>query len=227
MEAEIREIRLVPTRSAQYLNQKEFHSGVVEAINQLLEELAKPEKDPSSLTQHLKNFFEPLRFSDKFDSNSVSQVCESVVSQLLVRLTEEDLNQVQSGVQSDEFSEFVQNLRQGLERALNNVLVSLSEGENHPLETFLKQTDASSVLGKIYGASILVLFAAWANGVEDFSVPGQESYKTKGCCIPLVRILLEETLSIPHKILGPATREHIEGAAIALGAKRPEALEQL
>jgi hypothetical protein len=46
MEAEIREIRLVPTRSAQYLNQKEFHSGVVEAINQLLEELAKPRKIP-------------------------------------------------------------------------------------------------------------------------------------------------------------------------------------
>jgi len=219
-------IELVPTGREQYLKHEEFHSGVVEAINQLLEELAKPE-DPSSLTQQLKNFFEPLSFSDKFDSNSVSQVCESVVSQLLVRLTEEDLNQIQSGAQSHEFREFVKNLRQGLERAFNNVLASLSEGENHQLETFLKQTDASSVLGKIYGASILVLFAAWANGVEDFSVPGQESYKTKGCCIPLVRILLEEILCIDHKILGPATRKHIEGAAIFLGAKRPEALEQL
>jgi hypothetical protein len=137
-------IELVQTRSAQYLKHEEFQSGVVEAINQLVEELAKPE-DPSSLTQHLKNFFEPLSFSDKFDSNLVSQVSESVVSQLLVRLTEEDLNQIQSGVQSQEFREFVKNLRQGLERAFSNVLASLSEGENHPLKTFLDQTDASSV----------------------------------------------------------------------------------
>jgi len=229
------EINLVPTRRGQDLNHKinheNFHSGVVEAIKQLLtqleEELAKPEKDPSSLTQHLKDFFEPLRFSDKFDSNLVSQVCESVVSQLLVRLTEEDLNQVQSGVQSHEFREFVENLCDRLEEAFNQVLAKVRKGENHPLETFLNQTDASSVLGKIYGANILVLFAAWANGVEDFSVPGQGSFKTKGCCIPLVRILLEEILRIPHDTLGVATRKHIEGAAIFFGAKRPEALEQL
>ena len=210
-------IELVPTRSAQYLNQKEFHSGVVEAINQLLEELAKPEEDPSSLTQHLKNFFEPLGFSDKFDSNSVSQVCGSV-SQLLVRLTlvrltEEDLNQIRSGLQSDEFRKFVENLCDGLEEAFNEVLAKVPKGGNHLLNTFLKRTDASSVLGKIYGANILVLFAAWANGVEHFSVPGQESYKTKGCCVPLVRILLEEILRIPHDILGPQTKDHIEGAA--------------
>jgi hypothetical protein len=82
-------------------------------------------------------------------------------------------------------------------------------------------------LGKIYGANILVLFAAWANGVEDFSVPEQGSFKTKGCCLPIVRILLEEILSIPHDILGPLTRKPIEGAAIALGAQQPEALKQL
>jgi hypothetical protein len=222
-------IELVQTRSAQYLKHEEFHSGVVEAINQLLEELAKPEKDPSSLTSRLKEFFEPLRFSDKFDSNSVSQVCKSV-SRLLVPLTSEHLNQIQSGVRSDEFRLFVENLCQGLERAFNNVLASLPEGENHSLKTFLRQTNASSVLGKIYGATILVLFAAWAKGVVHFQVPGQESYETyqtKGCCVPLVRILLEEILRIPHDSLGPATREQIEGAAIALGAKRPEALEQL
>jgi len=214
-------IDLVPTSRKKYLNHKEFHSGVVEAIKQLVEELAKPKKNPRSLASRLKKFFEPLRFSDKFDSNSVSQVCESV-SRLLVRLTEEDLNQIQSGVRSDEFKEFVKNLRQGLE----GVLESLSKDENHPLNTFLKQTDASSVLGKIYGANILVLFAAWANGVEDFSVPGQGSFITKGCCIPIVRILLEETLSIPHDTLKTATKDHIEGAAIALGAQRSEALEQ-
>jgi hypothetical protein len=213
------EIRLVPTSREPNLNveinHEEFHSGVVEAINQLLEELAKPEKNPSSLTQHLKNFFEPLRFLDKFDSDSVSQVCKSV-SQLLVPLTEEDLNKIQSGVRSDDFGQFVKDLRHGLEKAFNRVLASLQEGENHPLKTFLNQTDASRVLGNIYGANILVLFAAWANGVVDFSVPGQGSFESKGCCLPIVRILLEEILSIPHDILGPATREPIEGAAIVL-----------
>jgi len=229
------EIRFVPTRREPNLNveinHENFHSSVVAAIDQLAiqieEELAKPEKDTSSLTQQLKNFFEPLSFSDKFDSNSVSQVCESVVSQLLVPLTAEDLKKIQPGLKSDEFRLFVENLCQGLESALNRVVASLPEDDNHPLKAFLNQTDASSVLGKIYGANILVLFAAWANGVEDFSVPGQGSFKTKGCCIPLVRILLEEILCIDHKILGPATREHIEGAAIALGAQQPEALKQL
>jgi hypothetical protein len=219
-------IELGPTRREQYLNHEEFHSGVVEAINQLVEELVKPVKDPSSLTSHLENFFKPLPSSDKFDSK-ISQVCESVVSQLLVRLTSKHLNQIQSGVQSDEFRTFVQNLCQGLENALNGVLASLSEGDNHPLKTFLDQTDASSVLGKIYGANIVVLFAAWANEVVDFQVPEQGSFKTKGCCVPIVRILLEGILSIDHKKLGPATKEHIEGAAIALGAKRPEALKHL
>jgi len=213
MEAKIEPVQ---TRNAQYLNDKDFHSGVVEAVNQLVEELAKPKKNPRSVTSRLKKFFEPLRFSNEFDSK-ISQVCGSV-SQLLVRLTlvrltEEDLNQIRSGLQSDEFRKFVENLCDGLEEAFNEVLAKVPKGGNHLLNTFLKRTDASSVLGKIYGANILVLFAAWANGVEHFSVPGQESYKTKGCCVPLVRILLEEILRIPHDILGPQTKDHIEGAA--------------
>jgi len=224
------EIRFVPTRREPNLNveinHENFHSGVVEAINQLVEELAKPKENRSSLTQRLKKFFEPLPFSNNFDSK-ISQVCEFVVSKLLDHLTSERLDQLQSGVKSEEFGKFVENLCQGLESALNGVLASLPEHENHPLKTFLNQTDASSVLGKIYGANILVLFAAWAKEVVDFQVPGQESYKTKGCCIPLVRILLEEILRIPHYNLGPATRKDIEGAAITLGAQRPKALEQL
>jgi len=47
------EIRLVSTRREPNLNvninHEKFHSGVVEAINQLVEQLAKPKKDPRSL----------------------------------------------------------------------------------------------------------------------------------------------------------------------------------
>jgi len=214
-------IEQVHLRRGQNLDFDSFYSGIKQIIGVLLDGVINPEASPEEEVRFLLNqLFEPFSSLKEFNGDLVDKVCESV-SQYIVGLTKEQIQQIRSGINSDGFREVVHNLYKGLEKTFDDVLARLAEADKHradkhALKAFLNQSDASSCLGKIYGATILVLAGAWFQGEE-----------IKGCCISLVRILVEKFLGIDHEYLGPSTRPHIERAAIILGAPQPEALKQL